>query len=158
MSTGRDARWLRIAIGTPADIRTALVPYPEGAGAVRFSSKLPSVGGLCRCARQRAADHERTGPSPYAGHGVRQGHRQPAHSFAADAGTAGLGVPGGEAEGRQRVQAAGSQRLVLRLLKPENLMNESTSRDLEGMHVFAVQEPEIEGRQSGQGYQDNPEH
>ena len=64
----------------------------------------------------------------------------------------------GKRKGVSVWQAAGSQRLVLRLLKPENLMNESTSRDLEGMHVFAVQEPEIEGRQSGQGYQDNPEH
>jgi hypothetical protein len=31
-------------------------------------------------------------------------------------------------------------------------MNESISRDLEGMEVLAVQAPEIEGRHSGQGY------
>ena len=65
-------------------------------------------------------------------------------------------------DGKQKGVACGGLPEVrgpaLRVLKPKNVMHESISGDLDGVHILAVQAPKIERGHSSQGYQNNPEH
>lgn len=80
------------------------------------------------------------------------------YSFAADARAAGPDAAGGQAEGLQRVAITRSQVLVLTVLEPEDVMQESNGCFFGRMRVLAVQTPKIEREQSGQDYQVEFEH